>query len=313
MATRKKQSAAGNTTGKMQPAGPTGGDRPIASRIRMLLSGQQAAASGEPSPLRKEVVANEGRRLAGRRTAQAIEAAVAGKPNGVGSAPRKRSGRDRPAPPGSTELEVTSRVAGINGIARAADNLERLLPRDEMLEALAHSTHPMARTMAAYLMDPEHAGKSLWMLCQLAELSPMQLLVAFRDYRLAEGLVRIANRAPKILEDVARDAESARIPCPQCYGDKVVAGVDGDDIPCVACFGTGELVRPGDKDARGLIFETMGLTKGGGLSINNNTTVVNNPPARTALPPMTDFIVSFERADTSKILEAQIVDKKGQE
>lgn len=279
----------------------------------MLLAGREAAATGEPSPLRREIAANEGRRLRGHRTADAIQAAIDGKPNDRGTATKRRHGRNKPAPPGSSELEATTRVAGISGTARAADNLERLLPRDEMLEALAHSSHPMARTMASYLLDPEHAGKSLWMLCQLAELSPMQLLVAFRDYRLAEGLVRIANRAPKILEDVARDAESARIPCPQCYGDAVVAGVDGADIPCVACFGTGELVRPGDKDARGLIFETMGLTKGGGLSINNNTTVVNNPSARTALPPMTDFIVSFERADTQKVLEAEIVDKKGQE
>jgi len=98
-------------------------------------------------------------------------------------------------------------------------------------------------------------------------LHDMQML--YRDYRRNQGLIAMSDRLPKIMTDVAIDAETREMTCPRCEGDGIVYtqamdedGKKSDPQPktCPECEGAKVVRKIGDKHARDLVFESMALT-----------------------------------------------------
>ena len=85
----------------------------------------------------------------------------------------------------------------------------------------------------------------------------MDLINLWYSYNMHLGLMRMANRLPKILDDIAEDSESHDGPCLVCDGMGYVA-IDSFRYTCVECDGRGSVRVPGDAHARRQLFEILG-------------------------------------------------------
>ena len=105
---------------------------------------------------------------------------------------------------------------------------------------------------------------------------------------------------PDVMEDVAIDSKSKVVVCNVCQGDGKLHDkeVNRKRNPiCPECHGDGVIRLLGDKDARLLAFETVGLKKGMGIT---NIVNVDN---RHGTPSMEDQI-----ADVEKVFDAEYMD-----
>ena len=196
--------------------------------------------------------------------------------------------------------------------------LEASVPREQMATILETSGDTRAAELCRLLLSPEPLNRrcSLPELARRAGMSYADVLRAVTVYRVDEGLLRMSAHVPEVLEDVAVDAKSKLVVCPECKGDgfrakEVIPAPDhsedgdGEDgaqdslhdsvvaVPCFVCDGTGKLRKAGDTDARKLMFETLGLTnKSRGSFVNVNV-------GAAAIPSVED-----EMTRATKILEA---------
>ena len=142
---------------------------------------------------------------------------------------------------------------------------------DELSPTLIHSGDPRARQLAETLLDPAYRHHSFGKLCERAGISGREVVDLFRKYKIDEGIVRMAQHLPDVLEDAAIDAKSSMGCCRRCDGLGSVPLTEGGDRECPLCFGTGQVRIPGDKDARALVFKANELTGRGSLvSIQTN-------------------------------------------
>lgn len=184
---------------------------------------------------------------------------------------------------------------GIVAAREALANFDEIVGRREMASALRYKGDPESIALAEELEDNENDAIRLFTLCRNARMRAADLITAYRDHQLAAGLTNIARRAPKILDDVAADAESIRVPCPGCDQTGEIITPDGMSIPCNACYGHGYIVKSGDKDARDLIWDALGMKKGG-QNININMQQ-NNITPNDAVAPMSSFVIDVEAID----------------
>lgn len=141
-----------------------------------------------------------------------------------------------------------------------------------MHQALAESGDDRLSGLASALMDPRLRKSSISRLCRDHGVTLQQLNDLWRKHNLALGMIQAATHLPKVLDDVAQDAESRFEVCPRCDGTATITRTtrtlseDGSErfhdveSQCPRCKGAREVRVPGDAKARDLVFETFGLT-----------------------------------------------------
>src|SRR5215510_3480265 len=114
------------------------------------------------------------------------------------------------------------------------------------------------------LSDPTYARCSFPTLLRKFNISLHEAQTLYTDHMRHMGLLLLSSQLPEVMTDVAEDAKSYMKTCPRCDGDKVVVFTRGNKKArktCPECRGTGEVRMIGDKHARDLVFESVGLTK----------------------------------------------------
>jgi len=114
-------------------------------------------------------------------------------------------------------------------------------------------------------------------------------------------------RMPDVMEDVVIDSQSRVVTCDLCQGVGKISGKTVNKVVdpiCPECHGDGTVRINGDKDARTLAFETVGLKRTGmGVNIMN----VNNPQ-HSSMPTMEEQIASVDKvfdADFTDVTEKE--------
>jgi len=137
--------------------------------------------------------------------------------------------------------------------------MEQIIPRDDLGYALQRITEDdKMRNLAELLLSPkhEHLKCSLRTLAVRCGLTYMDVVDAFRRSKIGEGLMRMYQHVPDVLEHTAQDAKTTTRECNVCKG----LGSMNKGRTCNVCQGTGEIHKKGDADDRKLIFEAAGLT-----------------------------------------------------
>jgi len=143
--------------------------------------------------------------------------------------------------------------------------------RDEMVQALEHSGDPRMGRLVKLLMDVRPI--SVPAACRKASVTMVDFVEAYQKYKVHEGTVRLMKHIPQVMEDVGEDAKSKSEPCMRCdaWGyvklredehliEEQPAWVPEGNRICPQCHGRKEVRVPGDKLARELAFEAVGLT-----------------------------------------------------
>lgn len=144
--------------------------------------------------------------------------------------------------------------------------------------------HPAARRFLAYLFDGRKRRTPIETLAKMAGLGIPQLRDIWRQARLDEGLLALLNEYPRTMKDVALDARSTREMCKPCGGSgKLIdesrpALRNRNDvavpfyIDCPPCNGKGWVRKPGDKDARQLMGQILGVSGKAAPLVNTSVT-----------------------------------------
>jgi len=138
------------------------------------------------------------------------------------------------------------------------------VPRAEFEQALELSPDPRFRQLFDGMTDPHLARMSFAGLCKQFSITLNDIHDLWRNHQLHKALIRMSTYTPEILEDIAIDARSKMQGCTHCNGSRVVTDTEGAVWPCPVCRGAGEVRVPGDKNARVLTYEALGLMKRGG-------------------------------------------------
>ena len=158
-------------------------------------------------------------------------------------------------------LPAEMRALDQSGHDQALQRFFKGIPEEEMVQVLHHSSDPRIMQLLGMLFDSNYADFTFTRLCRECAISLGDIVDAFRRFKIDQGILEMANRAPAILRDTAEDAKSQKAVCLNCQGEGSVEGLNGeDDQVCAACMGDGEIKIPGHDKARDLFFKTMGLT-----------------------------------------------------
>jgi hypothetical protein len=134
------------------------------------------------------------------------------------------------------------------------------VPPDEFTECLEASTDPKFQQFLDARCDPGFKHLGFAALCRRLGITLHEMDDLWRNHQLSRGMIRMMTHVPRVLEDVAIDAESRDEVCPRCDGEKVVINDNNVSRPCPVCENTGKVRVPGDRAARDLVFESVGLT-----------------------------------------------------
>lgn len=200
--------------------------------------------------------------------------------------------------PDYTDADIESRL----GIAVKEETLNRVysrIPKDDLAQVLYHSADPKAIQLLEMLYDPGNSRLSFATLCAKVGLSLTEVLSLFRQFKIDEAMFRMLYHVPAVIEDVSVDAKSTQEVCPRCDGFKRLQVATEDDEgnvtvserDCPKCKGLGEIRKPGDKDARALVFETAGLTGKRGPLIAQQFNINNAGDDFTRLVSVTEKAV----------------------
>ena len=147
--------------------------------------------------------------------------------------------------------------------AELAARLSRLLWQSEPDEAL------LAKLLRS---TGDSSRRNIFTLAMDIGVPYRRVVECYRDMKRMEGVVAVAMRLPKVMEDVAADAESKEVTCAQCFGYGHItiepAVPAKDDQPakaavtrlCIPCEGRGRVVKSGDPVARKQVLDIMELT-----------------------------------------------------
>lgn len=145
--------------------------------------------------------------------------------------------------------------------------LNKTLPRLELATALEMTGGIDEMSLGKLLRSQgESAGKNISTLAAQLGLPYKRVVECYRDMKRLEGVVAVAQRLPKVMEDVAIDAESKELTCASCEGTgQHIVKRDEQGLPletkkCLPCEGKGLVVKPGDAVARKQVLEMMELT-----------------------------------------------------
>jgi hypothetical protein len=142
-------------------------------------------------------------------------------------------------------------------------------------------------------LDPRNRRTSFSKLCRNFGISIADVDDLYRKSQIHIGMIRSANHIPDLMEDIAIDAKSKLQYCTRCDGKGIVTDLvedagGSDDFArsakserggiermCPMCKGVGEVRVAGDRTARDLVYESIGLIgrKGPMVAIQNNLTL----------------------------------------
>ncbi len=143
------------------------------------------------------------------------------------------------------------------------NRLADTLGQDELVGALHSSADERVHRLAEMMTDPAYSRFTLGKLCERVGLSTLDLLDAFRKYKIDQGIIEMSRHAPEIMEDIARDAESRMEACKKCRGTGTVKDKNTEETGrCLHCAGEGQVRVPGDYRARRLFFKVMTTGQG---------------------------------------------------
>ncbi len=140
---------------------------------------------------------------------------------------------------------------------RLADTLSQ----DELVGALHSSSDERVLRLAEMMTDPAYSRFTLGKLCERVGVTSIDLLDAFRKYKIDQGIIEMSRHAPAIMEDVARDAESRMVCCDHCGGAGKITAREAE-LACPLCEGVGQIRAPGNDKARRLFFKVMTTGQG---------------------------------------------------
>lgn len=141
----------------------------------------------------------------------------------------------------------------------------------EFKSALELADDPRMKMFFYALSSPKMHEHTFAELCKRCKLTLKEISELWRNHQLHRGMIRMMNQMPKVMEDAAIEAQSRTILCVSCdgTGKTVDEGVNRQKSSvCPECHGDGKIRIPGDKDARSLVFESVGLRKGAGQNVN---------------------------------------------
>jgi len=161
------------------------------------------------------------------------------------------------------------------------------VPDAEFKDALESAPDPKYQHFLLAWLSPEHRRTSFGHLCNLFNISLQDVHELWRQHQLHRGMIQMSNHLPKVLDDVAFDAESRMEYCTRCDGTGTVSDREEGSFEsstsrsshakepvriCPQCKGTKEVRVVGDRAARDLLFESIGLTgkKGPLVAIQQN-------------------------------------------
>ena len=130
------------------------------------------------------------------------------------------------------------------------------LGQDELADVLTHAADPRAHRLMAMLLDPAYKRHSFGKLCERAGLNLVDLWDLLRRCRIDQGIIAMARHAPRIMEDIALDAESKMVCCNHCGGAGKITAREAE-LACPLCEGVGQIRAPGNDQARRLFFKVM--------------------------------------------------------
>ncbi len=138
---------------------------------------------------------------------------------------------------------------------RTFKRLSTLVPKDQWVEVLGYfPENAKAAKLLLLLGDPVNNRLTLGKLSVMSGLSTDELTLFFNNSRKQEGIVRMSQKLPDIMEETAEDALSSLVPCERCGGEG-----QRKDKPCKSCEGKGFIKVKGDLDNRKLVLEMAGL------------------------------------------------------
>lgn len=165
------------------------------------------------------------------------------------------------------EARVSRRVKG--QAAKAAHalfavgkrrKLESDAQRTTMALALRMSTDDRMRALARDAVDPIHRFTAFTTLAEKLGLTYEDVAKEFTTIRKSEGLIRMAEHLPALMEETAVEAKSRDEQCRTCRGSNPA---------CKDCGGTGTVHVLGSVERLKMVFDTFGLTGGkGGPMVN---------------------------------------------
>ena len=181
------------------------------------------------------------------------------------------------------------------------------VPDKEFAEALEHAPDPKFQTFLAARADPAYRGLSFAALCRKFNISLADVDDLWRSHQLHVGMIEMMNHVPRVMIDIVEDAKSHQGTCTRCDGSGTITrdsdigsgsaeaprsrgSGSGEErgrvrearpterveglarITCPVCDGTKKVRVIGDKAARDLVFESIGLTgkRPPGVAIQQN-------------------------------------------
>lgn len=132
--------------------------------------------------------------------------------------------------------------------------------------------HDKYAPFLAALRSAEYQHMTYAKIMQRFNVTLHELNSLYRDGQRNIGLFSMSSHLPKVMEDVSIDAESKMVVCPRCDGELLVKNSEDKPKVCPECDGAGKIRQVGDKHARDLVFESVGLTsqKGPIVAIQQN-------------------------------------------
>lgn len=165
--------------------------------------------------------------------------------------------------------------------------MEEASQRTTMALALRMSTDDRMRALARDAVDPIHRLTAFTTLAEKLGLTYEDVAKEFTTIRKSEGLIRMAEHLPDVMEQTIIDAKSRDVTCERCSGvgkildtaataaAKREANERGEEVTeeftkeCPKCKGKGTIYELGNAERLKIVFDTFGLTGGkGGPMVN---------------------------------------------
>lgn len=189
--------------------------------------------------------------------------------------------------PSSTPAEYdpsTSLYAQPSVEAALANFIEGVGGKDALLTELliAPELPPSLLTLLQFSFDPRFSDRQFGFLCAKAQISPGEVLLAFRDVLMAKVTIQAMHETSKelvrMLREIVRSAITHDETCTECRGTTEVWKVlrnpkqkaeSLQKVPCPTCQATGVVIVGPDRESQKMVLDLVGLTRGKASTLVN--------------------------------------------